>query len=360
MKVLLSFDPSSSLPKAIARYPDGSLELFALKPNITECTAGEISRHCKLGINSPDNIWVNYDDRYFALGGLAESISSVDKIRCPKFEKAAVNIMAIAGLVGKKLGCTEFHLDLGILLPFDELGHKEYLNAILRKHLGNFTAAGKKYSITPNWISVAPEGIGCIFQGISCQKPLSQANIFCITIGYRNTSYIHWGSGIIRRGGATDLGFHKCVSLISIAGGLSHVPDERLIPLILAKRLAKKEIEIIGSCQGLDPAIRELEIKTIRKAVADGKAAYLQKIKEWISSLSIPEVDEVIVAGGTARAFRHEIGKFLHGKPVDWRDGLEAELNSIFHNPQLPYRVVDLWGFHKTNQVISKENKVSA
>jgi hypothetical protein len=358
MKVLLSFDPSSSLPKAIARYPDGNLELFALKPNITECTAGEISRRCKLSIDSPDNLWVSYDGRYFALGGLAESISSVDKIRCPKFEKAAVNIMAIAGLVGKKLGCTEFDLDLGILLPFDELSHREYLDAILRKNLGNFATAGKEYRITPTWISVAPEGIGCIFRGSSCRKPLSQANIFCITIGYRNTSYIHWGGGIIRRGGATDLGFHHCVSSISLSCGLPHVPRERLIPLILAKRPGKKEIS--GLCQAQDSAIRALEMKKIRATIASGKAAYLQKIKEWLSTLQIPEVDEVVVAGGTAHAFRHEIGKFLHGKPVDWRDGLEAELNSIFHYPQLPYRVVDLWGFHQTNQIMSQQNQVSA
>lgn len=358
MKILLSLDPSSSLPKAIAQYPDGSIELFTLSPNITECTRKEITDLCSFSIDNPDNTWVSYGGRYFALGGLAQSLSSVDKTRCAKFEKAAVIVMAIAALIGRKLNRSNYQLDLGVLLPFDELSHKDYLRAILKEHLRNFTSAGGQYSIEQNWVSIAPEGIGCIFHGSTCQKPLSQSSIFCITIGYRNTSFIHWKNGIATRGGATDLGFHNCVSHISQSAGLSHISKERLIPLILAKPTKK---ELLKLCQGQDPEIRELEVGNIKSAIVNGKKAYLLKIKEWISTLKIPPVDEVVIAGGTAYAFRPEIERFLVDKPIDWREKLELELNERLDNPNLPYRLIDLWGFHKSNQIMStKTTKVSA
>jgi hypothetical protein len=357
MKVLLSLDPSSSLPKAIAQYPDGSIELFTLSPNITECTREEITDLCSFSIDNPDNTWVGYGSRYFALGGLAQSLSSVDKTRCAKFEKAAVIAMAIAALIGRKFSRSNYQLDLGILLPFDELSHKDYLMAIFKEHLKNFTSAGGQYSIESNWVSIAPEGIGCIFQGRTCQKPLNQTSIFCITIGYRNTSFIHWKNGMISRGGATDMGFHNCVSYISQSAGLSHVSKERLIPLILDKP-TKKGLSAL--CQGQDAEIRELEVRKIKSAIARGKQAYLLKIKEWISTLQIPLVDELVIAGGTAYAFRKDFEKFFVDKPIDWRDKSELELNARLENPNLPYRLIDLWGFHKSNQIMSQILKESA
>ena len=343
-KIILTFDPSSSLPKGIAEYPDGSVELFTLNPTVKECTKERVAAFQTTNPIGHHTTWVSYDDRHFALGTFAESIADIDTIQCAKFEKAAISILAIVGAIGEKLDCSSFELCLGVLLPYGEINHKSYLKTILENSLSRFFYIKKEFNVTLLHFYAAPEGIGGILRGGRIQKPMASVERFCIMIGYRNASFIHWRNGGIFRGGTTDLGFHKCVNFVAHQGGIASFPDNQLIPLILSTDL--KITQLKSFCQSTSEEIRRLEVKRIKEAIKLGKADYWNTLKTWITSLQIPPVDEVVLLGGTACAYRQKIDSHLKDYTVDWRDDIEARVQNTLKASHLSYRLTDLWGFH--------------
>lgn len=343
-KIILTFDPSSSLPKGIAQYPNGSVELFTLNPTVTECTQERIAAFQGTNPIGHHSTWVSYDNRYFALGTFAESIAEIDTIQCAKFEKAAISILAIVGAIGEKLSCSSFDLCLRVLLPYGEINHKSYLKTILEKSLSQFFYIKKEFNVTLHSFYAAPEGVGGILRGGRIQKPLATVERFCLMIGYRNASFIHWKKGGIFRGDTTDLGFHKCVNFVAHQGGIASFPYNQLIPLILS--IDPKTAQFKPLCQSSSQDIRRLEVKKIKEAIKFGKADYWETLKSWMISLQIPPVDEVILLGGTACAYRQKIDSHLSTHTVDWRDDIEARVQNTLKASHLSYRLTDLWGFH--------------
>jgi len=174
-------------------------------------------------------------------------------------------------------------------------------------------------------------------------------------IGYRNASFIHWRNGGIFRGGTTDLGFHKCVDFVAHQGGIANFPDKQLIPLILSTD--SKTAQLKSFCQSSSPDIRRLEVKKIKNAIKLGQADYWDTLKTWITSLKIPPVDEVVLLGGTACAYRSKIDSHLRNHTVDWRDDIETRVQNTLKASHLSYRLTDLWGFRLAMQTFFEKEK---
>lgn len=349
--LLVAFDPSASLSKAFYKLRSFDPKLILLESDVVSVPPESVARieSDTLGVASPEDCaWLELNGAYYAVGYLARTQFYEDlKLKHLKHEVALYKLLALIGAIATKEKLPEnFTLSLGVLLPYGERGDTKTLEAALVKGLNQFSFRGKLYHVQLENYECLAEGSGLLLRGRKAGMSLRSCNVDLIMLGYRNGSYLRYRRGIKTEALTSENGFGTMLKriidttsgqnereLLTVVGQVgNNLKPEAFLPLTRSRNVTNK-------CA---------ESERIAQAVELARKEYWQQLSEWLPERKA-DVDEVILAGGTAHYYRKELEEFYQPTPIEWCDRLEDQLKDKFgeflNKYSLPYRLTDAYGF---------------
>jgi hypothetical protein len=349
-QITLALDFGASFLRAIIAFAGFEKYLYLLSPYLCRVTQESLEQYDQSKIGTSDvtkSGWVKINGEYYAYGDLALRFKAGLQLEKRKFELALIKTLVIMGVISQLHNLpngTSFNL--AAVLPFGEFSDRELLKQILRDTLKSFRFCGVEKSFLLNKFICLPEGAGVLFQGRQEGGNFQDLNLMVLMLGYRDVSILHVNKGEMSRGESQLLGFTNFVNLVAektsirdqqklttaICKAGQHVNSKALLPLV----------------QNVGEQYKEYELNRIQKAIREARTQYWLMLSEWLK-LQIPsDIEEVIIAGGTAQYFKPELNVMLKFTKTVWCDQLEKRIRATFPTQikanSLEYRLADVYG----------------
>lgn len=351
--ITISFDPGSLLSKAVFSLKPFKPELLLMNSEVAEVSQKSLESHeetARIGSTNPeDSAWIEYKGQYRAIGFLAKDSYYADlKLSEPKFQLALYKTLAIIGSIAQKKclpnGAT---VRLGFLLPYGEYEDRKLYEQMITEALAGFRFRGEERSFELESCLCRPEGFGLLSRGRPPGSNLKERVIVVIMVGYRDASVYVMNRGTITRGSTKELGFNKFVESVQ-----RQAPNQKVARLVAAICKAGPKISVKALAhlaRFSEPALRDAEISRIREAIATAREQYWMTLSFWLRNYVPAEVDEIIIAGGTAYYYEREFNALFSGTYVNWCTDLEEQVNQCFPTKVaetgLSFRLTDNYGF---------------
>ncbi|HEY9825811.1 MAG TPA: hypothetical protein V6D19_10210, partial [Stenomitos sp.] len=260
-----------------------------------------------------------------------------------KFECCLAKILSFLGYIVHVVMKVDepVALNLGVLLPYDELEDRKLLGQWLNKTVGSFDFNGlPTHNIKLEYIDIKPEGYG-IYRAYQPERILivghSDSSWLCFTRDLVDTKH----SKTMPETGMHDflrsLNFPisyelRAAQCIAMAG--EQLNRERLLPLTQTRS--------------------DVEVQHLRHAIQEARSQYWADRAQQFASLDIGSVNQVFVSGGTAFYFASELNelfKQLFGVRLNWGRELMKEFVERFSlrkGRDIPYRFADCYGYFRS------------
>ncbi len=355
----VAFDAGTSGSKVIASYPSGECPFndenyFLVQPSVRQLT---FTTYCDLleyveeGIGL-DSVLVSYlnpisgDRVYWEVGesALKPGILFVNE---RKFETIIVKVLAFLGyLIKQECNSQEkIRLNLGILLPLDELEDRALLGEWLRKII-----EGVGFSVNGNdFKNISIDGIYCKAEGYGIYKSNPSNKVGILIIGHSDLSWLYFKDG---RFSSSHSHTFPGSGMHSFILGLKFTVSYELST---AELIAK-------AGNNLDPKFliqltqtkSDDEIAHLTKAIKYARPQYWRDRNREFELLNIKMAEQVCVAGGAAHYFSAELTQLFkekYGIKLNWCKSLLKEFRQRFDikagNTLIPL-FLDCYGYFKT------------
>lgn len=347
----IAFDPGSSLGKVFFTLKTFQPELLLMEPEVAQVPQRSLEAYeeGKIGTPAPENAaWVEYRGQCRAVGFLAQDRFYADlKLEDPKFELALYKTLAVVGAIAQQKSLPNgASLLLGVLLPYGEYEDRKVFERLITEALAGFRFRGEERSFELINFVCRPEGFGLLSRGRTPGSSLRDRVIAVVMLGYRNTSVLVMNRGVMTQGETADLGFCKLVAMVQrLTSGQK--------PLKLAAAISKAGPKISAKALAhlarvSDSALRDEEIAQIREAIAAARAEYWLMLGDWLRKRIPLEVDEVMLAGGTAYYWQRELNALFPQAEISWCTRLEEQITQTYvskvSEKGLNFRLTDAYG----------------
>jgi hypothetical protein len=343
VKLILAVDLGSSLIKVFywLIFEDGRV----LEGLLTFCSAVQritASRYESRRYVDDNTCVVTFDGDYWMVGDAAQSEVSITNARAPKLRDAISKVLAVLGQVLSR--CVgdgeneELHLDLGVLLPLDEMRSDQQLRECLRDLLcrDGFGHNGRTVKCDLlKGVHVSPEAYGA-------SRILKRYPSTVLALGFRDGACLHVNN-----------------DSISIPKSLP-LPGWGMIKLINTVNYTFKDE--LAAAEAIFKAGDTFKEKPLLKVVPPEDLAYVQgEIQEarslvwaqmWdkLTDSTIQGAEQVLAVGGTAAYWRPELKKAF-GPRLSMGGGIIKDIQQRFphlDNLSLLYRCSDCFMFWLT------------
>ncbi|MEM9215677.1 MAG: ParM/StbA family protein [Cyanobacteria bacterium P01_F01_bin.150] len=377
VRIILSFDPGSSLTKVIYQIDRGDgvgkkQYLRLMEPSVLKIPLTRVEVHQKTSVLSmplADRLWVQSrcQDEYevAAVGFLAQQLQlgSGERYQELKYEVALYKLLAVIGLIVKTHQLPQpVYLSVSCVLPYSEYGNREQLRALLSQNMRSFQLLDASIEgILEHW-QCFPESFGMLH--LSQAKSDAPEQVVSLMFGHRNISCLvfHRGMLVEQCSQSTDLGFRQLVE--SVAQRAS-IQDRPLLMQVLYKleRLGKlirvDEPLIQRLCQSRDPSNRATEARLISTAIEQCVEEYWCLVRSWLSSQMPLNIDQVVIAGGAAYYLQRHLREHFSTTPQYWAEEHLGKIPKILgfkvlglasddvNSEALAVRLMDIYGIHQ-------------
>lgn len=285
MSVSVAFDAGTSGSKVIATYTSGEYPFdrvenyFLVDPSVRPLTQqtyqdmldGIVDGGGGLGSSLVSYIDPNSGQRvYWELGETAARPGLLS-VRDRKFEKLLAKVLGFVGyLVQVEMQATELvKLNLGVLLPFDEIEDRRILAQWLRQILGT-SEDGVGFVFNGMAITnVCLEAIDCKPEGYGIYKSYAGDRVSVLVIGHSDSSWLYFNQGALNKKLSCTLpetGMHDFI------GGLSFpITDELRAAQLLSQTGASFKPNLLAE---LTQTRSEAELAYLQQAIQSAKAQY--------------------------------------------------------------------------------------
>lgn len=366
-EITLAYDSGTSGGKAIVSYvpyefPQNRVErYFLINPStrpLTQPTYQRSVEELKPGMSNLRSCLLSYshpetgERMYMELG---ESVSRRGFLPVTerKFEKCFAKILTFVGYLIQTEMRTEdlVELNMGILLPFDEIRDKYLLAKWLRQILGSvgeaeapgFEFDGKLIqNVRIKKLRIEPEGYG-IYQA----SEEEDAGIFIV--GHSDSSFLYFAHNkLIPSRSCTfpETGMHNFLKEIDFPIGKE---------LWTAKILSEAGPNLkLGKIAQLTQTKSEAETELARQAIVKAKSQYWLERIERLSTLDISGLQQIYTSGGAAHYFASDLKQLSQtvlDVRLDWCRPLMQEFCERFglkRNLSLGFRFADPYGYYGT------------
>ena len=367
--IYLSVDVGGSQTKIIYQVDDQTKPHYVLlPPAIEEITKDKLNFFMErlgwIGSPSPDQqLWVEWNNRVVVLGEFAANFDPLDRIKELKYENALWKVLSAVGLIVelsnvKVTAKKQIHLELALLLPWNEYSDRRRFEEQLRVMLANFTVRKQHLKVNLERFLCRPEGGGLAALRIKQQGVdwLRNQQLAVLMFGHRNTTALYFDRGQLKLGDSPLLGFANMLDIVlDMTSGLDR---ERLSSAIFDARytiinkvyskdrncsarpdwITFDRIQALASAK--DPTLRQKEISHIADAIRVATAQYWDNLLRWMDKILPRPLNEVIIGGGAA----------YH---------VEVELETYF-NCAWELQKIDKYSsvYERTGQYIPKDDKL--
>ncbi|HEY9782484.1 MAG TPA: ParM/StbA family protein [Leptolyngbyaceae cyanobacterium] len=349
--------------------------LLLMEPQIMSLPKESIENYerkkLKVGAVVPeDSAWVECDGKYHAVGFLAKDKYGADlALNRPKLELAIVKTLAVVGTIGQtRLNSNNFSIALGALLPKGEYEDSSEFLEWITKALSDFVFRGERFNVRLELFDCLPEGGGALVRGRAPGAiSLTQRIIAVVIVGYRNASIVFSKRGDMNEGITEKYGFAKMIELVKAC--TSGQQEDVLVPAIAKAGIKFKETALKHLSQKRDEKLKQRDTAKLIKAIKDARAEYYAILDNWLRNEIPPDVDEIILCGGTANYLKPELNALFSRQfplaEINWCEDLEKRVQSIFSdeiaNNSLEYRLTDAYGyFCYLQRSLIKPNRVES
>jgi hypothetical protein len=342
-KLLIAIDLGASLTKCFYSCQRG--DSFAIVGHKTFCSAAQrtTSTRYELKQYADDNTaLVSFDDEYWAVGLNAREAVTNTNLRAPKFRHAIAKVLGLVGQILRENvpgdGKPELHIELGVLLPLNEMGDALELSNRLSSLLYEFGHNGRtvKCALVKS-VHVSPEGYG-----VSRLAKRFPSGV--MMFGHKDFTWSHvtdTSISVADSRGLTGWGMLKLVKQISY----TFVDELWAAAAICAAGEALLDKPLLKVVPPEDLARVKSEIPEARQLV-------WSQLWDELSATSVQTADRVFAAGGNAVFWRPELKKAL-GSRLSMGGELIHKIKARFpelEKSALLYRLVDCYGFFEATE----------
>jgi hypothetical protein len=345
LQIFLDFGGSGT--KIIARLDGEKSIYFLMPPHCSEISLAECS-----GDHFDENsVWFGYDSTRYAVGILAEQASgSSIKIKKLKVESAPLKTLAAIVTAMQKFGLSKkINLSLWIVLPSGEIKQSSIFENELRELLDQkLISPWGQLQVKLRLFKVEAEGKGILLY--HRQKVNVIKNTLILMLGYRNASFILTQGKAITSKSCSDIGFHVFLNkLVSLTSGYSI--EKLLVPVSLYRIEDNKSALNSVLRFSIDSPHRQQELVDLKAAIIEAEKFYIQQLLSWLDEFLSVNVDEIVLAGGSASYIWSDLCEKLIGRVVTSgdhihvydEDNLPPEIAKIKNGE----RFLDVCGIHQ-------------
>lgn len=311
LKIILDFGGSGT--KVVASLDDRNPIFFLMPPHCAEISLAKCT-----GANfNEDSVWFRCDESCYAVGLLAAENSGNSIVVKPlKVELAPIKTLAAVIIAARKLGVEKrVILNLSIVLPSGEVQQsavfKGDLESLLSKEI--VTPWGKLQAKL-RLFKADFEGEGILLYHQE-KTGTTERNVLVLMLGYRNASFIATVGSLIASTNCSDIGFHSFLQkIVSLTAGYSI--EQLLLPVTRygADKVDSALIPVLRFSPGSPH--REKELADLKAAIEQAEEYYTKFIMVWLREFLTVEVDEIVLAGGSAKYISQYLADKLAGTIV--------------------------------------------
>jgi hypothetical protein len=342
--LFLAIDYSSTGPKFL--YGHNADELFSafIPPQVISDVTESIlnSSRCEDGT---DYSVIRLGGQIYMTGQAASNFSNgAVYLRETKINKAIPQTLSAIAYAAQELNLgNKINVEIKCLLPAGEIGDdRSRLEQDITEAAKSFGTLRNKYRCKVQSFICQPEGAGLLKKFSKLREmPVADLSVGILSLGYRNAGFFSVIKGQPGHYRSPRLGFSTLIERFrSTVGGL----DGEDITKGLSRYLEtgdQKHLEYIARF-GKD-------INEIAAKVEEARNSYCIDLKRDIRE-HIPNVDEIVIGGGSAQTLRKHLQSclvqdsvYFHaglGKAWDYPEYLKAKLKD-----DLYYRFADLYCF---------------
>lgn len=335
-KVLYGFDNDKKVNYFSIAPEIQKIALSVFKDYLNEVSSTQELFGISGVVNPLKQLWIQEFDSVIAVGDLAVSLEAKNNLTQQKYENAAYKIMAVLGIVLEKnnlIAKSDLTINLGTLLPIEELSDSQRFENFLRDKLKSYIFRDMSVKINLNKFICKPEGAGLVLARckLKGQSHFAKSKIGVLMLGHRNVTSLYFDSGVLKKSSSPLLGFAFMICSIKKATfGLDEASiiqkfyqawkqsgpyqepgypgnNETLPELISSKshddHLHYPEWLGVYCLKDLTKAenkdLRLAEAKDLGKAIDFAQKKYIGQIFSWLKE-NLPPCDEVIISGGSA------------------------------------------------------------
>lgn len=334
-ELTLVLDPGASLSKIFYSVDAGPPAMLLMPPEIITTTEESVNDGLAAAIAKvPDDkqAWVQWGKEVWAVGQLARDLKATARMNGLKWEPALYKLLAAVGVIVRRETLREpINLKLGVLLPFGEYkSHKEFEQEI-HNALSDFKFQHQRISVNLKKFHCRPEGAGLLAS--RCDEIGSDRLnkvIAVLAIGFRNATYLLSTHGAKAKGETTTLGFHTLLdSIIQRTDGQTYT--SLIKPVYLAGfQVQAQALESLPRTQ--NPKRRKAELLKIVEGVRLANAEYWRAMVSWLTEVLPPDIDEIVLAGGTAEFLKKILVKQYGQNTIKSVAELEKAVKLAFPN----------------------------
>ena len=366
-EITVAFDGGTSSTKAIASYPtkkcpindEGYFLLSSSVRELTKQTYIDLLQNVEEGVGL-DTSLVSFvhpatnQTVYWQTGTIAKA--GLLSVRERKFETLIIKIIAFVGYLASCSGIDrDVELNLGILLPLDEIKDRQLICQWLRKIISSregFIVDG----LTINNLKI--KRMNCKPEGYGIFKNSKSDRTGILMMGHSDWSWLYFGRGSF----CSDLsktfpgsGMHDFIKNIGFS-----IQEEIAAARVIAEAGTEYDESVLIE---LTQTRSKDELDLLVNAIKAVHPQYWKERESEIDTLSIERADTVLVAGGAAYYFTSKLNSLFLEKydlKLDWCKSLKKEFSDRFavkkSNKSIPL-LLDCFGYFK---FISEPKSVSA
>lgn len=340
-KLIIAIDLGASLTKCFYRFMmDGHSAKAQYKTFCSAVQPTTSTQYERKQYADSNTSLLLIDGEYWAAGENArEAVTNVN-LRAPKCRDANAKILAVVGqVIAENVAVDskgELQIELGVLLPLNEMGDAIELSNRLRALLYGFGHNGIQIGCTLcGGIHVSPEGYG--ISRMAKRFPSGVA-----MFGHKDFTWAHATDrsiSIADSRGLTGWGMLRLVRKIS------YTFDDELWAAAAICAAGESLLD-----KPLEKVIQSVDLARVKLEIAEARALVWAQLWHELSGTSIQLAEQVIAAGGNAAFWRPELKKAL-GSRLSMGGELIGEMKARFpdiNKPTLLYRLADCYGFFKT------------
>ncbi len=359
-EITVAFDAGTSGSKVIASYPSGECPFndegyFLVEPSVrelTEATYHDLLEYVEEGI-ALDSSLVSYlnpitGDRVYWQIGESASRPGLLYVNERKFETLLVKVLAFLGYLvhASAKSKKQIRLNLGILLPLDEIEDRGLLGGWLRKII-----EGQGFWVNGNLIkNISVDKIYCKAEGYGIYKSFPTNKAAILMMGHSDLTWLFFNRGELSVKHSKTFpssGMHSFIRGLKFP-----VQYELSTAELIAK--AGSNLDPLFLIQ-LTQTKSDEEMAQLTKAIKIARPQYWHDRTKDFESLKIQITKQVCVAGGAANYFSAELTELFkakYGIKLNWCKSLGKEFSQRFDIKGKDKSIVplflDSYGYFKT------------
>jgi len=334
-------------------YPFEPIEIFFLVSpyvrQLTQSTYKDALEYMSDGQGGLESCLVSFTnpesgERVFWELGETAARPGFLRVESRKFEFCLAKVLGLLGyLVYQHLKTTDLiNLNLGVLLPLNELEDRHLLAQWLRRTINDFEINGVAIrNIKLATFDCKPEGYG-LFRAYSAERVL--------LVGHRDSTWLCFNNGKLNTKLSRTLpetGMHDFIR--SIRFPIANELQAARVISLAGRKLKQKPLMELTQTRS------QAEFEQLQQAIRQAHAQYWVDRRSQFSSLVMGDCQTLPVSGGAAHYFSEELNQLFAKEfkvQLHWCKDLHDEFRNRFNldegNNELLYRFADPYAYSRS------------